>query len=132
MAKACSLLSSIAKHFIDLVKVEFYTLDWCFWYYNFYFLVQLIKCYLQIVVATGVFPAIFMSLKDTNPQVSRNTTIVIREVCKHTVELAQLVFSDGGGATIVENVQDTYGSERRTTTQYELLHTNFCILVIFQ
>mgnify|MGYP000008098305 FL=1 len=68
--------------------------------------------YLQIVVAAGVFPAIFMSLKDSDPQVRRNTAIVVREVCKHTVELAQLVLSGGGGAAIVENVTDTCGSER--------------------
>ena len=69
--------------------------------------------YLQIVVAAGVFPAIFMSLKDSDPQVRRNTAIVVREVCKHTLELAQLVLSDGAAAAaIVENVTDTRGSER--------------------
>ncbi|MCO5560205.1 hypothetical protein L7F22_013815 [Adiantum nelumboides] len=81
----CCCLSSIAKHSTELAEV---------------------------VVAADVFPKIFLSLKDTDPQVRRNAAIVVREVCKHNPQLAQLVVSNGGAAALVENVTETYGSER--------------------
>jgi hypothetical protein len=65
-----------------------------------------------MVVAIGVFPGIFMVLKDRDPQVRRASSIVIREVCKHTAELARVAMSGGGGAAIVENIAETRGSER--------------------
>ena len=65
-----------------------------------------------MVVAADVFPKIFLALKDIDPQVRRNAAIVVREVCKHNVLLAQVVVSNGGAAALVENVADTCGSER--------------------
>mgnify|MGYP002776954808 CR=1 FL=1 len=59
-----------------------------------------------MVVAADVFPKIFLALKDIDPQVRRNAAIVVREVCKHNVLLAQVVVSNGGAAA------DTCGSER--------------------
>lgn len=83
--QVCCCLSSIAKHSVELAEV---------------------------VVAADVFPKVFLSLKDTDPQVRRNAAIVVREVCKQNPQLAQLVVSNGGAAALVENVSDTYGSER--------------------
>lgn len=44
--------------------------------------------------------------------VRRNAAMVVREVCKHTPELAQLVVATGGVAALVDNVRETCGNER--------------------
>ena len=67
---------------------------------------------LQVIVAADVFPKIYLLLRDTDPMVRRNSATVIREVCKHTPELAQLVVATGGVAALVENIRDTVGNER--------------------
>ncbi len=51
-------------------------------------------------------------LKDTDPMVRRNAATVIREVCKHTSELAILVLKCGGVAALVDNVSEVSGPER--------------------
>lgn len=67
---------------------------------------------LQVIVAADVFPKIYLLLRDTDPMVRRNSATVVREVCKHTPELAQLVVATGGVAALVENIRDTVGNER--------------------
>lgn len=67
---------------------------------------------MQVVVAADVFPKIYLLLRDTDPMVRRNAAMVVREVCKHTPELAQLVVATGGVAALVDNVRETCGNER--------------------
>lgn len=67
---------------------------------------------LQVIVAADVFPKIYLLLRDTDPMVRRNSATVVREVCKHTPELAQLIVATGGVAALVENIRDTVGNER--------------------
>ncbi|MCO5589299.1 hypothetical protein L7F22_043265 [Adiantum nelumboides] len=69
-------------------------------------------CCVQKVVAVNVFPKSLLSLKDADCQVRRNASLVVREVCKHTAELASLVVCGNGAAAIVENVTETSGNER--------------------
>jgi hypothetical protein len=44
--------------------------------------------------------------------VRRNAATVIRDVCKHTAELAILVLKCGGVAALVDNVSEVSGPER--------------------
>lgn len=66
----------------------------------------------QVIVAADVFPKIYLLLRDTDAMVRRNSATVIREVCKHTPELAQLIVATGGVAALVDNVKETIGNER--------------------
>jgi len=63
-------------------------------------------------VAADVFPKIYLLLKDNDPMVRRNAAMVIREVCKHTLELAQLIVATGGVVALVDNIRETCGNER--------------------
>lgn len=67
---------------------------------------------LQVIVAADIFPKIYLLLRDSDPMVRRNAAIVVREVCKHTIELAQLVVATGGVAALVDNIRETSGNER--------------------
>ncbi len=65
-----------------------------------------------MIVAADVFPKVYLLLKDTDPMVRRNSATVVREVCKHTPELAQLIVATGGVAALVENIREVNGNER--------------------
>ena len=85
---------------------------------------------LQVIVAADVFPKIYLLLRDTDAMVRRNSATVVREVCKHTPELAQLVVATGGVAALVENIRDTVGNERLPgllyTHHFHRLFPAFC------
>ncbi|MCO5548130.1 hypothetical protein L7F22_001588 [Adiantum nelumboides] len=76
------------------------------------FVCAILVCCVQKVVAVNVFPKSLLSLKDADSQVRRNASLVVREVCKHTAELASLVVCGNGAAAIVENITETSGNER--------------------
>lgn len=44
--------------------------------------------------------------------VRRNSATVVREIAKHTPELAQLVVATGGVAALIDNISETTGNER--------------------
>ena len=51
-------------------------------------------------------------LKDTDGYVQKNASTCIREVAKHTPELAKLIVNSGGAAALVEYVSETKGHAR--------------------
>lgn len=57
-----------------------------------------------MVVEAELFPAIFPSLKDSDEYVRKNVATLVREVCKHTPELAQMIVNAGGVAALVDYV----------------------------
>lgn len=61
--QVCSVLSQIAKHSVDLAEV---------------------------VVEAEVFPKILNTLKDLDNVVRKNAATLIREIAKHTPELARI------------------------------------------
>ncbi|GBG87410.1 hypothetical protein CBR_g45467 [Chara braunii] len=67
---------------------------------------------LQVVVEAEVFPKIFTCLKDADLVVRKNAGTMIREVAKHTPELAQLIVSNGGVGALVDYVAESEGNNR--------------------
>ena len=60
-----------------------------------------------MVVEAEIFPSILMCLKDVDGFVRKHAATAVREVCKHTPELAQLVVSNGGVAALVDYVDES-------------------------
>ena len=63
-----------------------------------------------MVVEAEIFPASFACLKDTDEYVKKNCATLIREVAKHTPELAQLLVNAGGVAAIVDFIGENKGN----------------------
>jgi hypothetical protein len=55
-----------------------------------------------VTVEAEIFPAVFGCLKDSDTIVRRNAATAIREVAKHTPELAQLIVNAGGHGAVVD------------------------------
>ena len=53
-----------------------------------------------------------LCLKDGDAFVQRNAAVAIREVVKHSEELAAIVVKAGGAGSLVEYVNSTSGSPR--------------------
>lgn len=71
----CGCLSQIAKHSTDLA---------------------------EIVVEAEIFPGILTCLKYPDGHVRKHAACVIRDISKHTPELAQLVVSHGSVAVLID------------------------------
>lgn len=78
----CCCLGHIAKHSVDLA---------------------------EMVVEAEIFPKILTCLKYPDELVRKNSATVIREVCKHTPELAQLVVSNGSVGALVDYIGESQG-----------------------
>jgi hypothetical protein len=72
--QVCYTLAHIAKHSVALAKE---------------------------VVASQIFPIVLFLLKDRDPIVRRLAAGLVREIVKHTQELAQLAMRNGGAAALV-------------------------------
>lgn len=59
-----------------------------------------------------VLPRALATLKFPNDMVRRHAATLVREVAKHTPELAQLVVSSGGVGALVQFVADTSAAAR--------------------
>ena len=65
-----------------------------------------------MVVEAEIFPAVLTCLKDTDEYVRKNVATLIREIAKHTPELAQLIVNAGGVAAVVDYVGESEGNVR--------------------
>jgi len=65
-----------------------------------------------VVVEAEIFPRILNCLKDLDSNVRKNAASCIREVVKHTPELAKLVVHSGGAQSIVDYICETKGNAR--------------------
>ena len=54
-----------------------------------------------MVVEAEIFPGVLPNLKDPDEYVKKNVATLVREVCKHTQELAQLIVNSGGECLVV-------------------------------
>lgn len=80
---AFSALSSIAKHIPDFA---------------------------ELVAEAEIFPQLITSLRDKDNGLQRECAILIREICKHTYELCQLIVNNGGINMLVSLIQESKGS----------------------
>ena len=64
------------------------------------------------VVNNNIIPRIFSLLKDQDALVKKNAATCIREIAKHSSDLAHTVCSNGGSAAIVEYIFDSKGNAR--------------------
>jgi hypothetical protein len=83
--QVCSALGQIAKHSVDLAEV---------------------------VVEAEVFPKCLTCLKYPDEFVRKHAATLVREVVKHTPELAQLVVANGGVGALVEYCNESSGNNR--------------------
>ena len=84
--QVCSALAQIAKHSVDLA---------------------------ENIVEAEIFPKIFSLLKkDSDMIVKKNAATLIREIAKHTPELARLIVNCGGDSVIIEYITETSGNIR--------------------
>jgi hypothetical protein len=83
--QVCSALGQIAKHSVDLAEV---------------------------VVEAEVFPKCLTCLKYPDEFVRKHAATLVREVVKHTPELAQLVVANGGVGALVEYCNESNGNNR--------------------
>jgi hypothetical protein len=65
-----------------------------------------------VVVEADIFPNILSCLKDTDSFVRKNAATAIREVAKHTPELAKLIVNSGGAAVLVDYVNEAQGNAK--------------------
>lgn len=65
-----------------------------------------------MVVEAEIFPAAFACLNDSDEYVKKNCATLIREIVKHTPELAQMIVNAGGVAAVVDYVSSTRGNVR--------------------
>ena len=85
----CSCLAQISKHSVDLAEV---------------------------VVEAEIFPGVLNLLKDLDVYVRKNAATCIREVAKHTPELAQLIGTAGGVGAMGDYVTEARGNARGAAT----------------
>merc|ERR1712132_25972 len=64
----------------------------------------------EVIVEAEIFPNVLNCLKDTDPFVRKNAATCIREVAKHTPELAKLIVNSGGAAALVDYVSEAQGN----------------------
>ena len=81
----CSALGQVAKHSVDLAEV---------------------------VVEADVFPKVLTCLTFPDEFVRKHAATLVREVVKHTPELAQLVVANGGVGALVEYASTSTGNSR--------------------
>jgi hypothetical protein len=84
--QVCSALAQVAKHSADLAEV---------------------------VVEAEVFPKVLASLAYPDETVAKHAATLVREVAKHTPELAQLVVANGGIGALVEFAIAAAGNNRQ-------------------
>ncbi|KAJ7363149.1 Sperm-associated antigen 6 [Desmophyllum pertusum] len=65
-----------------------------------------------MVVEAEIFPAVLACLKDEDEYVKKNVATLIREIAKHTPELAQLITNAGGVGAVVDYINDSKGNVR--------------------
>jgi len=84
--QVCSALAQIAKHSVDLA---------------------------ENIVESEIFPKVLSLLKtDSDQIVKKNAATLIREIAKHTPELARLIVNCGGDSVIIEYITETTGNVR--------------------
>lgn len=84
--QVCSALAQIAKHSVDLA---------------------------ENIVESEIFPKILSLLKkDQDLIIKKNAATLIREIAKHTPELARLIVNCGGDSVIIEYITETTGNIR--------------------
>lgn len=99
-AQVCSALGQVAKHSVDLAEV---------------------------VVEAEVFPKCLTCLKFPDEFVQKHAATLVREVVKHTPELAQLVVANGGGVgALVDYCGDSSGNNRCQARKADTLHCMGC------
>lgn len=59
-----------------------------------------------------MFPTVLKCLKDNDSYVQKNSASLVREIAKHTPELAQLVVNSGGVGALVAYAHETSGAVR--------------------
>ncbi|VDK89161.1 unnamed protein product [Dibothriocephalus latus] len=108
---AASSLGDIAKHSPDLAQS---VIDaGAIAYLSKHVTTQIAKHtadFADLVVESEIFPAILISLKDQDEGVRKECATLIREICKHTLELSQLIVNSGGAAAIVDYIGESYGN----------------------
>lgn len=60
-----------------------------------------------------VFPKILLCLKDADLQVRKHAATCIREVAKHTPELANIIVTNGGVGALVDYVSEVRAWDER-------------------
>jgi 3-methyladenine DNA glycosylase AlkD len=66
----------------------------------------------EVVVEAEIFPNILHNLKDMDHCVRKNAATCIREIAKHTPELAKLIVNAGGASTLVDYVAEATGNNK--------------------
>jgi hypothetical protein len=66
----------------------------------------------EMVVEAEVFPKCLTCLKYPDEFVRKHAATLVREVVKHTPELAQLVVANGGVGGLVEYCNESSGNNR--------------------
>lgn len=60
-----------------------------------------------MLVECEIIPAVLISLKDE--YIGKECATLIREICKHALELSQLITNSGGAAAIVDYIEESSG-----------------------
>ena len=81
---------------------------------------------LQIVVSANIFPQIYLLLKDSEPMVRKNSTLVICEVSKHAPNLANVISKTKGIPPLVDNISETHHAERLPGTPIYSFDSIWC------
>lgn len=79
-----------------------------------------------MVVEAEIFPKILTCLKFPDELVRKHSATVVREICKHTPELAQLVVSNGSVGALVDYIGESQGAAEIS------MFSRFLFLSIFQ
>merc|ERR1711964_466989 len=66
----------------------------------------------EVVVEAEIFPRILHCLKDVDEYVRKNAATCIREIARHTPDLAKLIVNAGGVAAMVDYITEARGSNR--------------------
>ena len=66
----------------------------------------------EVVVEAEIFPRILHCLKDVDEYVRKNAATCIREIARHTPDLAKLIVNAGGVAAMVDYITEGRGNAR--------------------
>jgi len=66
----------------------------------------------EVVVEAEIFPRILHCLKDIDEYVRKNAATCIREIARHTPDLAKLIVNAGGVAAMVDYITEARGNNR--------------------
>merc|ERR1712056_128117 len=66
----------------------------------------------EVVVEAEIFPRILHCLKDIDEFVRKNAATCIREIARHTPDLAKLIVNAGGVAAMVDYITEARGNNR--------------------